>query len=112
MKLPTIGKKVGTSSDSLLKDKFRLVTESQKPINLIKGTHFLKKLNTIQEIKIFLGKNFNSRDIDDAFIKDIEKEYAEQYLLKLEILPTKKLIQKVLELKPLEKCDFFYLVKQ
>ena len=107
MKLPAIGKKVGSSSDTLIKDKFRLTTEPQKQINTIKGTYFMKKLNTIQEIKIFLGKNFNSRDIDDAFIKDIENEYAEQYLLKLEILPTKTLMKKVLDLKPLEKCDFF-----
>ena len=45
--------------------------------------------------------------MDENFIKDMELEYAEQFLNKLEILPTKILINKILTLKPLEKCDFY-----
>ena len=37
----------------------------------------------------------------------MEIEYAEQYLNKLEMLPTKSLIKKIIKLKPLEKCDFY-----
>jgi len=37
----------------------------------------------------------------------MEIEYAEQYLNKLEMLPTKHLIKKILTLRPLEKCDFY-----
>ena len=37
----------------------------------------------------------------------MEIEYAEQYLNKLEILPTKYLVNKLLSLRPLEKCDFY-----
>ena len=39
-------------------------------------------------------------------MKDIEIEYAEQYLTKMEMFPTKKLIRKLLKIKPIENCEF------
>ena len=66
----------------------------------------LNKMKEIKEIRIYLKDLFEKNEVDDSFIKDIEKEFAEQYLIKLKIFPTKKMINKVLQLCPLKKCDF------
>ena len=105
MKLPLINSasKVRTSTSLVQQNKYRIVeTESNRP-----NDHFKKLLDNIKEIKIHLNKNFSTYDIDEAFIKDLENEYAEQCLIRMEMLPTKQLIKKVIKLRPLEQCDFY-----
>ena len=106
MKLPLIKSSKDSTSKLIIKDKFKIIQETS-PSKEKKIETFAKKLSEIQEIKIYLNKNFNAYDVDEGFIKDMEIEYAEQYLNKLEMLPTKNLINKVLLLRPLEKCDFY-----
>ena len=67
---------------------------------------FFSKISKIYEIKIYLKNTFHKTDIDDKFISELEKEYAEQFLIKIDYLPTKDLIKKILTLKPIELCDF------
>ena len=106
MKLPSI-KSTGTKSTKLLiNNKFKILSENS-PSKDHKIETFVKKLNDVNELQIYLTSNFNAYDIDEAFIKDMEMEYAEQYLNKLEMLPTKNLINRILHLRPLEKCDFY-----
>ena len=105
MKLPLI-KSSNINSQKLLNNKFKIVDDIKKPKDN-RQESFLKRIKEIQEIKIFLSQNFNAYDVDENFIKDMEIEYAEQYLNKLEMLPTKHLIKKILTLRPLEKCDFY-----
>ena len=105
MKLPLINSSKLKPSKLLIKDKYKIVSDNQSKENKLDS--FANKLNEIQEIKIYLSKNFNAYDVDELFIKDMETEYAEQYLNKLEMLPTKSLIRKLLNLRPLEKCDFY-----
>ena len=105
MKLPLI-KSSNINSPKLLNNKFKIVDDIKKPKDN-RQESFLKRIKEIQEIKIFLSQNFNAYDVDENFIKDMEIEYAEQYLNKLEMLPTKHLIKKILTLRPLEKCDFY-----
>ena len=105
MKLPLI-KSSNINSPKLLNNKFKIVDDINKPKDN-RQESFLKRIKEIQEIKIFLSQNFNAYDVDENFIKDMEIEYAEQYLNKLEMLPTKHLIKKILILRPLEKCDFY-----
>ena len=105
MKLPLI-KSSNINSPKLLNNKFKIVDDIKKPKDN-RQESFLKRIKEIQEIKIFLSQNFNAYDVDENFIKDMEIEYAEQYLNKLEMLPTKHLIKKILILRPLEKCDFY-----
>ena len=105
MKLPLINSSKLKPSKLLIKDKYKIVSDNQSKENKLDS--FANKLNEIQEIKIYLSKNFNAYDVDESFIKDMETEYAEQYLNKLEMLPTKSLIRKLLNLRPLEKCDFY-----
>ena len=105
MKLPVI-KSSNLNDSKLIKDKYKIVSE-HSPSKENKLESFSKKLNRVQEIKIVLSKNFNAFDVDEEFIKDMETVYAEQYLNKLEMLPTKNLINKILSLRPLEKCDFY-----
>jgi hypothetical protein len=106
MKLPSI-KSTGTKSTKLLiNSKYKILPESS-PSKDHKIETFVKRLNDVPEIQIYLTRNFNAYDIDEAFIKDMEMEYAEQYLNKLEMLPTKNLINRILNLRPLEKCDFY-----
>ena len=104
MKLPLINSSKLKSS-KLIKDKYKIIPDHLSKEN--KLDTFNNRLNEVQEIKIYLSKNFNAYDVDETFIKDMELEYAEQYLNKLEMLPTKALIQKLLLLRPLEKCDFY-----
>ena len=105
MKLPLINSSKLKQSKLLIKEKYKIVSENQTKENKLYS--FNNRLNEIQEIKIYLSKNFNAYDVDETFIKDMEIEYAEQYLNKLEMLPTKNLIKKLLTLRPLEKCDFY-----
>ena len=105
MKLPLI-KSSNINTPKLLNNKYKIVDDNKKQKDN-KQESFVKRMKDIQEIKIFLSQNFNAYDVDENFIKDMEIEYAEQYLNKLEILPTRHLIHKVLTLRPLEKCDFY-----
>ena len=105
MKLPLINSSKLKPSKLLIKEKYKIVSDNQSKENKLDS--FNNRLNEIQEIKIYLSKNFNAYDVDETFIKDMEIEYAEQYLNKLEMLPTKNLIKKLLTLRPLEKCDFY-----
>ena len=67
---------------------------------------FFSKISKIYEIKIYIKNTFHKTDIDDKFIAELEKEYAEQFLVKIDYLPTKDLVKKILALKPIELCDF------
>ena len=67
---------------------------------------FKAQMEKIIEIKIFLKFNFHKNDIDDAFINDLEQEYACQFLDKMHYLPTKQNIAKILKFRPIESCDF------
>ncbi len=67
---------------------------------------FKAKMEKVLEIKIFLKFNFHKNDIDDAFINDLEQEYACQFLEKMQYLPTKQNIAKILKFRPIELCDF------
>ena len=88
---------------SLTKDKL----ENQNLKN-----QFKLKLLKINEIKIFLKQNFNKVDIDDTFLQDLDLEYAIQYLNKMSLQPTKKNIEKLLKLKPIDHCDFSLTLEQ
>ena len=105
MKLPII-KSTNTGTPKLITNKYKITDDKMKSkdfnLELLSS-----KIKTVQEIKIFLSQNFNAFDVDETFIKDMEIEYAEQFLNKLEILPTKYYINKILTLRPLEKCDFY-----
>ena len=67
---------------------------------------FRAHMEKIVEIKIFLKFSFHKNDIDDAFINDLEQEYACQFLDKMHYLPTKQNIAKILKFRPIELCDF------
>ena len=67
---------------------------------------FKAQMEKIVEIKIFLKFSFHKNDIDDAFINDLEQEYACQFLDKMHYLPTKQNIAKILKFRPIELCDF------
>lgn len=67
---------------------------------------FKAHMEKVIEVKIYLKFNFHKNDIDDVFINDLEQEYAIQFLEKMEFLPTKQNIAKILKLKPIEQCDF------
>ena len=105
MKLPLI-KSANVNQTKLITNKYKIIDENKKQKDS-KEESLASKLKEIQEIKIYLSQNFNAYDVDENFIKDMEIEYAEQYLNKLEMLPTKSLIKKIIKLKPLEKCDFY-----
>ena len=106
MKLLLIKSSSTSSPKLLINNKYTIVTDNS-PSREPKIDSFVNKLNEVKEITIYLTQKFNAYDVDEAFIRDMEIEYAEQYLNKLEMLPTKKLINKLLALKPLEKCDFY-----
>ena len=106
MKLPLIKSSSISSPKLLINNKYTIVPDNS-PSKEPKIDSFANKLDEVKEITIYLTQKFNAYDVDEAFIRDMEIEYAEQYLNKLELLPTKKLISKLLALKPLEKCDFY-----
>ena len=93
-------------SHSLIKQKYKIIPEKNNDTENFKVDSFLNKMKEIKEIRIYLKESFTKNEIDNTFMKDIEKEYAEQYLLKMKMFPTKKLIRKVLKLCPLKNCDF------
>ena len=90
MKLPVI-RSFKSNSPKLIKDKYKITNNNSSLEDKLES--FTNKLNEVQEIKIYLSKNFTAYDVDEAFIKDMEMEYAEQYLNKLQMLPTKSLIK-------------------
>ena len=105
MELPPITRSVNPTSKSPLK---KTTKELMDNVDLIKENFspFLRKMSKIIEIRIYLKATFHKTDIDDNFIRDLEIEYAEQYLNKMEYIPSKENIKKLLLLKPIEHCDF------
>ena len=73
---------------------------------------FKAHMEKVIEVKIYLNYNFHKNDIDDIFINDLEQEYAVQFLEKMQYLPTKQNISKILKLKPIEHCDFHLSLEQ
>lgn len=67
---------------------------------------FANEMRKISEICIYLKYTFDKSEIDNTFISDIETEYATQFLTKMDFLPTKGNIKKILKLRPIEQCDF------
>ena len=106
MKLPNIDKISKKKNLSLIKEKFKIIPETKTQSSTNKTSSFLTRMKEIKEIKIYLKDKFIQKEIDDQFLTDIEKEFAEQYLLKMKIFPTKNLINKILKLCPLKNCDF------
>lgn len=108
MKLPNIEQSnqnmsKNKKSHSLIKQKFKIINNEE---SVFKLDTFINKMKEVKELKIYLKENFSKQEIDDAFMKDIELEYAEQFLLKMKIYPTKEMIRKILKLSPLKLCDF------
>ena len=90
-------------AQSLIKQKYKIISEENEEPKL---DSFSNKMKEVKEIRIYLKENLSKNEIDNTFMKDIEKEYAEQFLLKMKLFPTKNMIQKVLKLCPLKYCDF------
>ncbi len=105
MELPPITRSINPASKSPSKKTQKEIMDN---VELLKENFspFLQKMNKIIEIRIYLKATFHKSDIDDNFIRDLEIEYAEQYLNKMEYIPTKENIKKLLSLKPIEHCDF------
>ena len=109
MKLPSINSSKNDfhqKAHSLIKHKYKIIQEKNDESSVFQLDSFLNKMKEIKEIRIYLKENFEKREIDNIFMRDIEKEYAEQYLLKMKLFPTKKLKQKILKICPLKNCDF------
>ncbi len=107
MKLPSLKEMKKSSSLPLISKNFKILSdESKKELLSYNSDNLSKKANKISEMKIYLKDDFNKGDIDNEFMKDIEIEYAEQYLTKMELFPNKILIQKLLRVKPIENCEF------
>ena len=106
MKLPNIEQINKQKKHSLINEKFKIIPETKTQSTSIKTNSFFSRMKEIKEIKIYLKGKFIQKEIDDQFLTDIEKEYAEQYLLKMKEFPTKNLINKILRLCPLKNCDF------
>ena len=92
MELPPITRSINPGSKSPSKktqkeimDNVDLLQENFSP--------FLRKMSKIIEIRIYLKATFHKSDIDDNFIRDLEIEYAEQYLNKMEYIPQKKILK-------------------
>ena len=106
MKLPSVEKSKNQEHTSIIKEKFKIIPEHNNKSPTFISNSLLSRMKEIKEVKIYLKEKFIQKEIDEQFLKDIEKEYAEQYLLKMKIFPTKNLIKKVLKLCPLKDCDF------
>ena len=111
MKLPNIEQSnthinKSKKAKSLIKQKYKIIPETNNESSIYKVDSLLNKMKEINEIRIYLKEGFIKNEIDDIFIKDVEKEYAEQFLLKMKMFPTKKMINKVLKICPLKNCDF------
>ena len=108
MKLPNIEKSnphmsKAQKSNSLIKQKYKIINNEE---SVYKLDTFINKMKEVKELKIYLKENFDKKEIDDVFMKDIELEYAEQFLMKMKVYPTKEMIRKILKLSPLKLCDF------
>ena len=107
MKLPSLKEMKKSTSLPLIKKKYKILSEeSKKELLLFTSDSMVNQMNKIREIKIYLNNDFHKGLVDFEFLKDIENEYAEQYLAKMGYLPTKNLLKKLLALKPIENCDF------
>ena len=107
MKLPVIKEIKKSTSLPIIKKKYKILSEdSKKELLLYTADSLANQMNKIKEIKIFLNNDFHKGSVDFEFLKDIENEYAEQYLTKLGYLPTKSLVKKIISLRPIESCDF------
>ena len=88
-------------------NKFKILSEeSKKELLLYTSNSLSHQMDKVREIKIFLNNDFHKGSVDFEFLKDIENEYAEQYLSKMGFLPTKYYIKKILATRPIESCDF------
>jgi hypothetical protein len=92
--------------NSLIKEKYKIIQGKNDKSSGYKVDSLRNKMKEINEIRIYLKESFERNEVDDLFLKDIEKEFAEQYLIKMKIFPTKKMINKVLQICPLKNCDF------
>ena len=92
--------------NSLIKEKYKIIKEENNQSSGYKVDSLRNKMKEIKEIRIYLKESLEKNEVDDLFLKDIEKEFAEQYLIKMKIFPTKKMIKKVLQICPLKICDF------
>ena len=91
MKLPSLKDMKKSSSLPIIKKKYKILNEESKKELLLYASNSLShQIDKVREIKIFLNSDFNKGSIDYEFLKDIENEYAEQYLTKLGFLPTKR----------------------
>ena len=106
MKLPNIEQTNNNKNPSLIKEKYKIINEPKNSSSSFKPNSFLSRMKEIKEVKIYLKEKFIQKEIDEQFLRDIENEYAEQYLLKMKIFPTKHFKEKILKLCPLKKCDF------
>ena len=106
MKLPNIEQTNNNKNPSLIKEKYKIINKSKNSSSSFKPTSFLSRMKEIKEVKIYLKEKFIQKEIDEQFLKDLENEYAEQYLLKMKIFPTKHFREKILKLCPLKNCDF------
>ena len=107
MKLSSLKEMKKSSSLPLISKKYKILSEeSKKEILILTEDTLAQKANKVIEIKIYLSEDFNKGDIDNDFLKDIENEYAEQYLTKMGYFPNKQLINQILKIKPIESCDF------
>jgi hypothetical protein len=64
------------------------------------------KLKKIVDLKIYLRSNLSRIDIDESFIKRLSYEYANQFLEKADISANPYNIEKLLQIRPFESCDF------
>ena len=95
-----------------LKSK-KLAVEMEDPEHMREAYNpFKAHMEKVIEIRIFLKYNFHKNDIDDAFINDLEQEYACQFLEKMQFLPTHQNIAKLLKFRPIEHCDFHLTQEQ
>ena len=107
MKLPSIENSSKHNNPSIIKEKYKIIHDQKnQSSSSFKSSSFLTKMKEVKEVKIYLKDKFIKKEIDDQFLKDVEKEYAEQYLLKMKIFPTKLLMKKILKFCPLKNCDF------
>ena len=106
MKLPCIEQSKIQKQTPLIKEKYKIVLDEKNTSPAFKSNSFLSRMKDVKEVKIYLKEKMIKTEIDEQFMRDIEKEYAEQFLLKMKICPTKKLINKILKICPLKNCDF------
>ena len=92
-----------------LKDK---ILEHKKSKLQDDPNEFEEQMNKIVEIKIYLKSNFHKTDIDDIFLGNLDEQYASLYLEKMGKNCSKFNLQKILKIKPVEKCDFQLSVDQ